>query len=120
MEESFLFRFEKLQVYQKTMDHLENVYEVIEKFPVKERFNLKDQYLRAATSVCLNLGEGSGGTDNEFRHFIRISFRSLCECIVCCTIARRRNYIDSVAEKKLRLQALEIQKMLSRLSTSLA
>lgn len=111
-----IFNFEKLIVYQKSLDFIDFVYELISKFPVEEKFNITDQFRRAATSIALNIGEGSGGTDKEFRAFLRISKRSLKECVVCASISYRRKYITLEEENELRKRLIEISKMNSGLS----
>jgi four helix bundle protein len=70
------FHFEDLVVYQKSLLFVDRVYEITEKFPSSERYNLVDQFRRAATLIALNIGEGSGGTNKEFNAFLRISKRS--------------------------------------------
>jgi four helix bundle protein len=114
-----IFNFEKLIVYQKSLDFIDNVYDTTSKFPQNEKFNIIDQFRRAATSIALNIGEGSGGTDKEFNAFLRISKRSIKECMVCTTIAYRRNYITSDEEAWLRIKLVELAKMNSGLSKSI-
>ncbi len=114
-----VFNFEKLIVYQKSLDFIDNVYDITDKFPQNERFNLIDQYRRAATSIALNIGEGSGGTDKEFNSFLRISKRSMKECVVCTTIAFRRKYITLDEEVLMRSKLVELAKMNSGLSKSI-
>ena len=114
-----VFNFEKLLVYQKSLDFIDNVYDITEKFPASERFNVIDQFRRAATSIALNIGEGSGGTDKEFNAFLRISKRSMKECVVCTTISYRRKYITSNEEFDLRNKLVELAKMDSGLSRSI-
>jgi four helix bundle protein len=109
------FNFEDLLVYQKSLDYLDFIYAITNKFPSEERFGLTSQFQRAAQSVCLNIGEGSGGTKLEFQQFVRISRRSIRECVVCTTIARRRKYISEHDEVKSRTMCSEISKMLSGL-----
>jgi four helix bundle protein len=113
------FNFEKLLVYQKALDYIDFVYSLTGKFPKDELFGLTSQFKRAASSIALNIGEGSGGTTAEFKNFIRISFRSLNECVVCTTIAKRRNFITEEEQEKSRLQLLEIVRMFSELRNSL-
>ena len=108
-----LFDFEKLNVYQKSLDLIDNIYDVADKFPAKEAYNLTLQFKRAANSISLNIGEGSGGSRKEFIKFLTISRRSLRECIVCTTLAFRRKYIDEQTQLSLRNQLTEISKMLS-------
>lgn len=116
MNNSNVFNFEKLLVYQKALIFIDRVYEITESFPSIERFNLSDQFRRAATSIALNIGEGSAGTDKEFNSFLRISTRSIKECVVCSTLALRRKYISSEVENELRLRLIELAKMNSGLS----
>ncbi len=108
-----LFDFEKLKVYQKSLDLIDNIYDIADKFPAKETYNLTLQFKRAANSISLNIGEGSGGSRKEFIKFLTISRCSLRECVVCTTLAFRRKYIDEKAQLSLRNQLTEISKMLS-------
>ncbi|HEX8515138.1 MAG TPA: four helix bundle protein [Bacteroidia bacterium] len=104
------FNFENLMVYQKSLVFIDRVYALTETFPAIERFNLSDQFRRAATSIALNIGEGSGSTDKEFNQFLRISKRSLKECVVCTTLSKKRNYITKEQEAELRVLLIEIAK----------
>jgi four helix bundle protein len=113
-----VFNFEKLLVYQKALDFIDIVYDITAAFPLNEKFNLIDQFRRAATSIALNIGEGSGGTDKEFNSFLRISKRSIKECVVCSSIALRRKYITPQEELMLRNKLVELAKMNSGLSKS--
>ena len=75
MKEEF-FEFEKLGVYQKALEFIDQVYALTRTFPKEERFGLIDQFRRAAVSIALNIAEGSGGTKTEFKHFLIIARRS--------------------------------------------
>ncbi len=112
------FHFENLAVYQKSLDYLDYVYDLVDTFPSRERLALASQFIRAAQSICLNIGEGSGGTKGEFQQYIRVSRRSVRECIVCSTIALRREYISVDQNKRSRSACSEISKMLSGLFNS--
>ena len=118
-ENNSVFLFEKLTLYQKSLDFIDSVYAVANTFPISEKYNLSDQLLRAATSVALNIGEGAGGASKEFLSFLRISRRSIQECIVCTTIAHRRRYINSTTELQLRIKLIELAKMNSGLRQSI-
>lgn len=87
------FDFENLVVYQKSLDYIDFIYEITNKFPSTEKFGLVNNFRRAAQSIALNIGEGSGGTKAEFKNFLRISRRSIRECIVSTTISKRRGFI---------------------------
>lgn len=113
------FDFENLQVYQKSLDFIDSVYKVTKNFPREEQFGLTSNFQRAAQSIALNIGEGSGGTKTEFIYFIRIARRSVRECLVCVTISNRRNYITDKEAERLRIQCEELSKMLAGLKKSL-
>ncbi len=54
---------------------------------------MKSQLVRAATSVALNIAEGSiGQTDVEQSRFLGMAIRSLLETVACQHIIRRRNF----------------------------
>jgi len=94
MSKEVEFNFEKLKVYQKSLDFVDLVYSIIKKFPKEERFVLSAQYRRAALSISLNIGEGQGSSDAQFNRYLDIALNSIKECVVCSTIARRQVYID--------------------------
>jgi four helix bundle protein len=88
------FKFEKLEVWQMALNYIDWVYEMADRLPDNEKFNLKSQITRAATSVALNIAEGSTGqTDPEQNRFLGLALRSLIEAIACQRITRRRKYL---------------------------
>ena len=88
------FKFEKLIIWQKSMDLGEDIDKLSNKFPKKEQFNLTDQIRRAVDSIALNISEGSIGQSNpEYKKFLGYSIRSLAEVVTCLHKARRRDYI---------------------------
>jgi four helix bundle protein len=89
------FKFEKLIIWQKAMDFGENIYQLSNKFPKEEIYNLSSQIRRAVDSIALNISEGSIGQSNpEFKKFIGFSIRSLAEVVTCLHKASRRKYIS--------------------------
>lgn len=109
------FTFEKLIVYQKSLLMCDEAYSITSTFPSSERFNLTDQLQRAAVSVCLNIAEGQGTTDKESNRFAVIAARSVNECVVCVTLALRRQYITPAQSDSMRSRLVEINKMISGL-----
>lgn len=53
------FKFEKLIIWQKSMDFGEKINELSSNLPEKEIFNLSSQILRAGDSIALNISKGS-------------------------------------------------------------
>jgi len=114
-----LFDFENLKVYQRALDYVDFVYKATKLFPKEEMFALTDQFRRAATSICLNIAEGSGGSKTEFKHYLKISRRSARECVAITEIAFRQNYVRNEDRSQSRSQCIEISKMLTGLMKSL-
>lgn len=68
------FKFEKLEVWQLALDYIDITYEIAGQLPRSEEYNLKSQILRAATSVALNIAEGSTSqTDVEQARFLGLA-----------------------------------------------
>jgi four helix bundle protein len=89
------FKFENLDVWQLALEYIDLVYELAEKLPRSEDFNLKSQITRAATSISLNIAEGSTGqSDAEQNRFLGLAIRSLIETVACLRIIERRNYLS--------------------------
>lgn len=113
--ENIKFKFEDLKVYQKAIDFIDITYVVCKKFPKEETYKLSSQYIRAATSIALNIAEGSGDTNPQFNRFLQIAIGSVKECVVCSTIAKRQNYITNQQENEIREKLEELSKMITSL-----
>ena len=78
------FKFEKLIVWQKSLDLSAIVDDAAKRFPKEEIYVLASQIKRAADSVSLNIAEGSTGQTNaEFKRFLGIALRSDIEVVGC-------------------------------------
>lgn len=114
------FKFEKLHIWQKSMDFGENIYKLSIQFPKNEQYNLSSQILRASDSVALNISEGSIMQSNaEFNRFLNYSVRSLAEVITCLYKAQRRKYIDELSFEKLYNEAYHLMNMIIAFKTKL-
>ncbi len=78
------YKFEQLDVWQLALDYIDLVYKIAASLPRSEEYNLKSQITRAATSVALNIAEGSQGqSDAEQARFFGMAIRSLIEIVAC-------------------------------------
>src|SRR5215467_3355259 len=92
------FKFEHLDVWKMSLDYCDLIYELADKLPESERFNLKSQITRAATSISLNIAEGSTGqSDLEQSRFLGMAIRSLIESVACQRLIVRRSCINNKA-----------------------
>ena len=96
------FKFEKLIVWQKSLDLSDEVNQLTKTFPKDELFVLASQIKRAADSVSLNIAEGSTGQSNaELARFLGIALRSDIEVVSCIYLAQRRGYVTRTKFNKI-------------------
>ena len=89
-----MYKFERLQVWGLALEYIDVIYEIAGQLPKTEEYNLKSQIMRAATSVALNIAEGSTGqTDAEQARFLGMAIRSLIETVACQRLINRRGYL---------------------------
>lgn len=89
------FKFEKLEVWRLALEYSDLVYNICEGLPRSEDFNLRSQMTRAATSIALNIAEGSTSqSDAEQAKFLSYALRSLAETVACQHLIHRRKYLE--------------------------
>jgi len=90
------YKFQKLNVYRMALDYIDKVYACSRELPASEQFNLRGQLERAATSIALNIAEGSTGQTNaEQNRFLGLALRSYIETVACWDLIERRGYLQS-------------------------
>ncbi len=101
------YKFEKLEVWKLAIKFNALAYNIAEKLPDHERFNLNSQLRRASTSIALNIAEGSTGQTNpEQLRFLSFAIRSHIEVVACIRLIQERNYMDSNVELLNRFEDL--------------
>ena len=69
--------YKNLDVWNKAMDLVKEIYQQTNRFPKSESFGLTNQLQRAAVSIPSNIAEGYGrNTNSEVIHFLYISLGS--------------------------------------------
>ena len=112
-----MYKFEKLIVWQKSVNFLQDIYVLCGKLPKSERDITIDQIKRASLSVSLNIAEGSGAFQEvEFKRYLYIARKSLFEVIALLKIISVIFHQDNTT---LLLKAEEIGKMLNSLITKI-
>jgi four helix bundle protein len=115
------FKFEQLDVWQLSLEYSDLIYDVAERLPEREKFNLQSQIIRAATSISLNIAEGSTGqSDPEQNRFLGLALRSLIETVACQRLISRRKYVtDTAVMNLLDVKAQELAKRIHAFCKSL-
>jgi len=111
-----LFNFEKLELYQRSLEFINNMYVITKKLPIDERFGLSSQLRRAAMSISLNLAEGfSNFYKKDKNRFFRIAKGSVYECIPGLTISLKQKYINQEEFEKMYQECYELSRRISGL-----
>ena len=106
--------FKQLLVWQKGFDITLQVCEVVKQLPVEEKFGLKSQMIRAASSIPANVAEGSSRASNkDYARFLEIALGSSFELETHLMIAWAIKYVDPVKVESLLFIISEEQKMLA-------
>ena len=114
------FRFEKLEIWQRSADVADKLFDIADGFEAKKRYRFAEQVRGAALSVPNNIAEGSGSTSNpEFKQFLNLARRSVFECANMLLLLESREIVTST-ESELLLQELdELSRMITAFSRTL-
>ena len=113
--------FMDMPVYQKALDLLLKMYEIIKRYPADERYCLTSDTKRAANSIAHNIAEGFGRFEPKDKtRFYKISRGSSFELISQAIVAFRLGYIkqENIYQEILDL-AYDIVRELTALIKSL-
>lgn len=117
MDEEFFF--EKLKIYQRSLEFSIELCRVASAFPIKFS-RIRNQLIGAGISIPLNIAEGSGRKTGKARiNFYKISRTSLFECIPILEICLNLKLVDKIAHQDLKKEAVELSKMINGLIRSI-
>lgn len=95
--------YKELRVYQEAMNNAMDIFELIKKFPLEERYSLTDQMRRSSRSVCANIGEAWRKRRYKAAFIAKLSDSETetCETQIWLEFSQRCAYITSQKEKEL-------------------
>ena len=109
-----MFKFEKLEIWQKAVEYADLIYDATRASPFEERFGLTGQLRRSVVSVASNIAEGtSRSSDADLARFIEIAFGSLLESVAELEIAKRQQFLKAEIFETAYRKAEKLAKMLS-------
>lgn len=112
--------YKDLIAWQKGMELVATIYDVIEGFPATEQFGLTSQLRRAAISARSNIAEGKAHySSRDFVRFLRHARGSLAEIETQVLIAQQRQYLPAATTTTLTQRIDELGRVLSGLINSL-
>lgn len=84
----------KMDVWQRSMDLVSEIYKVTKEYPKEELFGLTNQLRRAAVSITSNIAEGSARRSKiESKRFYEIARASLVEVNSQLEISIKLDYL---------------------------
>lgn len=111
-----MFKFEKLEVWKKSVALYEKVSEISNSIDQREQFSFGEQIRRAALSISTNIAEGTGREgDKESKYFFNIAKGSVYEVVSLLYIMSDMGYLKNQDYNALYQRCDEIAKMLSGL-----
>ena len=109
-----------LNVYNRTISLICEIYATTAKFPDHEIFGLTSQLRRATVSIVTNHSEGAGrGTPGEYVRFLNISIGSLSEVETLVIVALKLGYFTEAESCSFHEQIKIIMAQLSHLRNSI-
>jgi len=119
-ESKFVFPFEKLDVWQMSVNLTGYVLELLEKIPFNRHLRLVSQLEGAVASIAQNIAEGKGRQyKKEFLQYLSIAQGSLYETITLNEIFRRKKIFSEDESKEIRKRGEEIERKLNGLMNSI-
>jgi four helix bundle protein len=112
-----IVKFEEIIAWQKAQDLAVSVYG---SFKTTKDWDFRNQICRASVSISNNIAEGFDRSSHpEFRKFLFIALASCSEVKSMIYLAKRPEYIAPQTFDELRLNSIEISKILTGLIRSL-
>ena len=112
--------YKDLQVWQRSIDFVVEIYSLVKTFPAEEKYALGDQMRRAVVSIPSNIAEGmERSAVKEKVHFLSIAIGSLAEIETQLVICGKLGFITNERSMQCLEDVVTIRKMLYRLSIAL-
>lgn len=109
-----------LYVWQKSVEFVLQIYKILKRFPVEERFGIISQMQRAAISIPSNIAEGAARRSRkEYLQFLYNARGSLSEIDTQLEISYKLNYLSKAEHTAFQNALDELSKMLNGLIVSL-
>ena len=112
--------YRDLELWQRAMDLVVDVYRLAATLPAEEKFGLTSQMRRAAVSIPANIAEGYGRTHRgDYVRHLSVARGSLTELETLMTIAVRVEFVSRDEVVPIWEVCQEVGRMLNKLIRSL-
>ncbi len=115
-----MHNFKKLDIWNKSVEFVADIYRLVNRFSQIERFGLVTQMQRAAVSIPANIAEGSAKSSNEdFARFLEISLGSAYELETELLVSFKLSYIEAETYEQFQQKLSELQRMINSFKDTL-
>ncbi len=91
-----------LKIWQLAFSLAKDIYLLVKKFPIEEKYGITSQLQRCSSSVPANIAEGAGrNSKKEFLHFLAIANGSSYELENFILLAYEVEYINEESKEDL-------------------
>ena len=112
--------FRELEIWKRSFELVDKVYEHSKGLPNDERFGLVSQIRRSAVSIPSNIAEGcSRRTNKDFARFLEIAIGSSFELETQLLIIQKRAMLDKQKLEPIISELNQVQKMMNAFRSSL-
>ena len=119
-EDGFVFPFEKIEIWQSSVELADFVIDLLESFPPNKHFRVIGQMEAAVSGISQNIAEGKGRQYNkEFIQFLYIAIGCLFEVLTLTEIFKRRKLFKEQETIQIRNKAKVIYRKTTALIKSL-
>jgi len=110
--------FRKLEIWNKGMLIVKEIYLITNKFPAREKFGIISQMQRCAISIPSNIAEGcSRNSEKEYKRYLEIAMGSSFELETQLIISADLAYIKTEQLENLITKLNILQKQINTLIT---
>ena len=112
--------YRDLDVWQRSLILVADIYRITRSLPSEERFGLTAQLRRAAVSVAVNIAEGYGrSTRGEYLNHLSFARGSLFEVEALCTVCQELSFLKSEDLQVVEEHMIRMRQMLRGLKSAL-
>ncbi|MEA4904936.1 MAG: four helix bundle protein [Bacteroidia bacterium 43-41] len=116
-----MHNFKKLDIWNKSMEFVVDVYRLVNTFPQIECFGLASQMRRAVVSIPANIAEGSAKSSNkDFARFLEMSLGSAYELETELLVSFKLSYIEHETYEQFQQKLAELQRMINGFKDTLS
>lgn len=120
MEKTPINTYKDLKVWQKAMDLVVALYDLVEQLPKTEIYGLTSQMRRSAVSIPSNIAEGRRrGSRKDYRQFLIIAYASGAELETQIEISKRLPFGTNIDYSKVDGLLNEVMRMLNTMTNNL-